>query len=89
MNWRRINWNPIVVALILSTPPTIMSIAAVSKVNAVQKDVEVVSDQATETHHLVNSRMTELLRITPELAAAEATAAEKKAEKARDDSEER
>lgn len=62
-----LDWNLIIVALIGGIPPTIIASIALIKV--------------IRTHDLVNSRMSELLR----LARAEATADEKKAEKGRQD----
>lgn len=69
----KLNWTIIIAAAIAVLPPTILAIASLYK--------------ASETHNLVNSRMTELLEITKKAATADATLKEKAAEKVRQDSE--
>ena len=61
----------ILIAVIAATPPTIVATASLIK--------------ATQTHDLVNSRMTELLEITKAEATSKATLAEKLAERQRED----
>lgn len=64
--------DAIILAIITATPPTIVALAAL--ITARKAEV-----QSKETHNLVNSRMTELLKVTSNLAASDATAAEKAA----------
>ena len=60
------NWETIIISVIAATPATIAAAAAFI--------------QAKKTHTAVNSRMTELLALTRQAAADDATLAEKRAE---------
>lgn len=63
------NFEVIIIAVIAAVPPTVVAYAAVLSYR--------------KTHDLVNSRMTELLEITRQLATSKATAAERKVGDAR------
>ena len=64
------NWDTIIISGIVAIPPTIAAVAALHK--------------ATQTHDIVNSRMTEMLALTKKAATDAATLAEKGAQTIRE-----
>lgn len=66
---RTLGWKPIVLAIIAGVPATITSIGALW--------------QATKTHQIVNSRMSEILELAKSSAVNKALLEEKTAERMR------
>lgn len=63
-------WLAFAIAIVTATPPTILALAAYNK--------------SQETHDVVNSRMTEMIKLVGSAATDAATLAEKKAQRARE-----
>lgn len=70
-------WLAFAIAVVTAIPPTILALAAYNESAAARA-------QSAETHNVVNSRMSEMIKLVEKSATDAATLAEKKAQHQRE-----